>query len=111
MTEDDLKQFLEENADSIKEAVKAKTIERLMESHRWQITEGIGKVVQEFVSKEIVPEIKNYLASQKGPILKAALVGAAEIGENISKAITARAAKNITPDSYQFRSVMEALFK
>jgi len=111
MTEDDLKQFLDENAKDIKAAVKVKMIERLMESHRWQISDEIAAVVKEFVSKEIVPEVKKYLADQKGPILQAAIAGAAEVGDSLAKAVTERAAKNINADSYQFRQVMEALFK
>ena len=111
MSPDDLKEFLAENDAEIKAAVKAKMIERLMESHRWQITDEIGVVVKDFVSKEIVPEVKKYLADNKGPILEAAIAGAATIGDALAKAVTERAAKNITPDSYQFRQVMEALFK
>ena len=111
MTPDDLKDFLAENEAEIKAAVKAKMIERLLETHRWSITDEIGVVVKEFVSKEIVPEVKKYLADQKGPIIEAALVGAAEIGTNLSKAIAERSAKNLTADSYQFRAVLEALFK
>lgn len=111
MTEEDLKQFLDENAEAIKAAVKAKTIERLLSAYQWEITGEIRTAVQEFVSAEIVPEVKKYLAENKGPILKAALAGAAEIGDSLAKAVAERAAKNITPDSYQFRNIMEALFK
>lgn len=111
MTEEDLKEFLDDNRESIQRAVKEKMIDRLLADHNWQITGEIREVVKEFVSNEIVPEIKKYLADQKGPILKAALVGASEIGEALSKAVAERAAKNIATDSYQFRQVMEALFK
>ena len=111
MTEDDLKDFLEENDAAIKSAVKAKMIERLMETHRWAITDEIANVVKDFVSTEIVPEVKKYLAEQKGPIVNAAIAGAAEIGDTLSKAITERAAKNIQADSYHFRQIMEVLLK
>jgi F0F1-type ATP synthase delta subunit len=111
MTEEDLKEFLEDNKVSIQAAVKSKIIDRLLQEHSWQITQEIRDVVQAFVSAEIVPDVKKYLQDQKGPILEAALVGAAEIGNNLAKAITERSAKNLTSDSYQFRQVMEALFK
>lgn len=111
MTPDDLKDFLDANADDIKAAVKAKMIEGLLQNHQWQITGEISQVVKEFVSDEIVPEVKKHLMDQKGPILEAALVGAAEMGANLAKAIAERSAKNLTSDSYQFRQVMEALFK
>lgn len=111
MTPDDLKSFLEENADDIKAAVKARMIEGLLQTHRWQITDEVAAVVKEFVSSEIVPEVKKHLMDQKGPILEAALVGASEIGDSLSKAIAEHSAKNLTSDSYKFRQVMEALFK
>lgn len=111
MTPDDLKEFLSENAESIKAAVKAKMIDTLLQQHQWDMTSEIREVVKDFVSKEIVPEVKKHLQDQKGPILEAALVGASEIGASLAKAIAERSAKNLTSDSYQFRQVMEALFK
>lgn len=110
MTEDDLKEFLEENKETIKNAVRAKMIESLLANHRWEITGVISKVVEEFVSTEIVPEVKKYLADNKGPILQAAVAGAAEIGDTLAKAIAKRTAERLDPDSYQFRNVMKALF-
>lgn len=111
MTEDDLKQFLEDNNENIKEAVRQKMIASLLEQHRWSISEQISKVVEEFVGKEIVPDIKKYLADNKGPILTAACAGAAEIGDALAKGIVERTAKKLKPDGYEFRQVMEALFK
>lgn len=111
MTADELKAFLEANKDDIQAAVKAKVIAGLIENHRWEISGAIAKVVEEFVAAEIVPEIKKHLAAQKGPILEAAIAGAAEIGETLAKAIVARTAKRLNPDGYEFRQVLEALFK
>lgn len=111
MTPEDLKEFLSENDAEIKAVVKQKVIEGLLANHRWEITGQIGEIVKDFVNAEIVPEVKKHLQDQKGPILEAALVGAAEIGANLAKAIAERSAKNLTSDSYQFRQVMEALFK
>lgn len=110
MTEDDLKEFLEENKESIKAAVKAKMIESLLADHRWEITGTIGEIVQEFVAAEIAPEVKKYLADHKGSILQAAVVGAADIGNTLAQAMVAHTAKNLTEDSWKFRQVMKALF-
>lgn len=110
MTEDDLKEFLDENKESIKNAVRAKMIESLLADHRWEISAEISKVVEDFVSTEIVPEVRKYLADNKGPILQAAIAGAAEIGDTLAKAIVTRTAERLKADSYQFRSVMKALF-
>lgn len=110
MTEDDLKEFLETNKADIQARVKERMIEGLLAQNRWEISSQVAKVVEEFISKEIVPEVKTYLADQKGPILAAAIAGAAEIGDTLAKSIVARTAKRLAPDSYDFQKVLEALF-
>lgn len=111
MTEDDLKEFLDANKKQIQEAVKEKMITRLLEQNRWEIGATIAKVCEEFVQTEIVPEVRKYLADNKGPLLAAAIKGASEIGDALAKAIVERSAKKLKGDSYEFRQVMEALFK
>jgi hypothetical protein len=111
VTEDDLKEFLDQNKADIQQAVKAKMIEGLITQHRWEISGEIAKIVQDFVTAEIVPEVKNYLAENKGPILQAAIAGAAEIGDTLAKAIVERTAKKLKADGYEFRSVLKALFE
>jgi hypothetical protein len=111
MTEEDLKEFLESNKKEIQKAVRERMIESLLAQHRWEIGAHISKVVEEFVAAEIVPEIKKYLADNKGPILTAACAGAAEVGDALAKGIVERTAKKLKSDSYEFRQVMEALFK
>lgn len=111
MSPEDLKEFLDANEAEIKAAVKEKMISQLLQTYQWDITGEIKEVVKAFVSEEIVPEVKKHLQDQKGPILKAALVGASEIGDSLAKAIAERCAKNLTSDGHQFRQVMEALFK
>lgn len=110
MKAEDLKEFLEENAETIKSAVRTKMIESLLADHRWEISAEISKVVEEFVSAEIVPQVKAYLADNKGPILQAAIAGAAEIGDTLAKAIAKRTAERLDPEGYQFRAVVKALF-
>lgn len=111
MTTDELKAFLEENKADIQNAVKAKLIAGLVENHRWEISGAITKVVEDFVAAEIVPAVKAHLADQKGPIIEAAIASAAQLGEALSKAIATHTLKRLTPDSYQFRAVLKALFE
>jgi hypothetical protein len=111
MTEEDLKEFLDANKTEIQQAVKAKMIAGLIEQNRWEISGEIAKVVQEFVSSEIVPEVKKYLADNKGPLIAAAIKGASEIGDSLAKAIVERTAKKLKGDSYEFRAVMKSLFE
>lgn len=111
MNAEDLKEFLETNKAEIQATVKSRMVENLLSQNRWEISGEIAKVVQEFVAAEIVPEVKKYLADNKGPLLEAAIAGAAEIGDTLAKCIVERTAKKLKADSYEFRQVMEALFK
>lgn len=111
MTEEDLKEFLDTNKAEIQQAVKTKMIAGLLEQNRWEISGEIAKVVQEFVAAEIVPEVKKYLADNKGPLIEAAIKGASEIGDALSKAIVEKTAKKLKADSYEFRAVLKALFE
>lgn len=111
VTEDDLKQFLDTNKTEIQRAVKEKMITSLLEQNRWEISGEIAKTVQEFVAAEIVPEVKKYLADNKGPILEAAIAGASQIGDTLAKAIVERTAKKLKADNYEFRAVLKALFE
>jgi hypothetical protein len=110
MTEAELKEFLDANKADIQQAVKAKMIDGLLTQHRWTISEEISKIVSEFVAVEIVPEVKKFLTEQKGPIIEAACVGAAEVGNQLSQALIAGVAKNLDPNGYKLRGVMKALF-
>ena len=109
MTKEELDAFLEANSSEINGAIKAKLIEGLINQHRWEMSEIVAKTVNEFVTTEIVPEIKAYLQSEKGPILEAAKTAAREIGDLITTQMVTTAAKNI--QGYNFRSIVEPIFK
>ncbi len=110
MTDEELKQFLETNKSEIQSAVREKMIAGLLASHRWEISEQIGKAVNEFIAAEIVPDVRKFLQDEKGPILEAAMQSARQIGDMISKQLVTKAAENIKT-SYRFGGLMEGLFK
>jgi len=109
MTKDELDDFLEANRAEITGAIKAKLIEGLLTQHRWEMSEIVAKTVNEFVTTEVVPEIKAYLQSEKGPILEASKEAARQIGDLITKQMVTNAAKNL--QGYNFRSILEPIFK
>jgi hypothetical protein len=111
MTENELKDFLAANAEDIKAAVKGKLIAGLLEQHRWQFTENVSTIVNEFIKDEIAPEVRKFLADQRGPMVEAAIKAAASVGDTIAQGMALHVTKNLTGDSYKFRQVMEALFK
>ena len=109
MTEDQLKKFLADNDESIKAAVKQKMIDKLLEDYRWDIGDQVSKIVNEFIATEIAPTIREHLQSEKGAIMEAAIKATAGISEAVATTMIAKAKENI--DSYQFRSIMKALFE
>jgi hypothetical protein len=111
MTEDDLKQFLEDNKTEIQAEIKRRTIDKLLADHRWEITSKISAIVDEFVASEIVPMVKAHLTAQKGPIIEAAIKGAAGIGDMLAQSLVERATKKLAPNSYEARAVLKSLFE
>ena len=111
MTEEDLKQFLEDNKEAIQSQVRQKMIDSLLAEHRWSISSQISDIVNEFVKAEIAPAVKEHLQSEKGEIIAAAVKSASGIGDLLAKALVERAAKNINGDTYNFRDTLKAIFE
>lgn len=111
MTEEDLKEFLEDNKADIQAQVKQRLIDGLLANHSWTMRETISEIVAEFMKTEIVPAVREHLASEKGAIMEAAISSASHIGEMLSKALVEKASKNISGDSYQFRNTLKGIFE
>ena len=109
MTEDEMKEFLKANADSIKIAVRDKMISQIIQEHRWEIGGEVAKAVNEFVTAEIVPEVKAYLTGEKSVILEAAIEGARQIGNEMTKQMVESATKSLKGSG--MRSVLETMFR
>ena len=111
MTEEDLKQFLEDNKADIQAQVRQKLIDGLLNDYSWTMRENISGVVQEFIKEQIAPEVRKHLESEKSAILEAAIKATAGIGEMLQKAMVERAVKNIEANSYNFKETLSAIFK
>lgn len=109
MTEDEMKDFLAANAESIKTAVRDKMISQIIQEHRWEIGGEVAKAVNEFVIAEILPDVKNYLAGEKSVILEVAINGARQIGNELAKQMVESAAKSLKGSG--MRSVLETIFR
>jgi len=110
MTEEDLKEFLDANKAEIQAQVKQRLIEGLLANHSWTMRDQISTVVSEFMKEEIIPEVKKHLISEKSAILEAAIASTAEIGDMLTKAMVANAAKNITGNNYGFNDLLKGIF-
>jgi len=109
VTELQLKEFLEENKADIQAAVKKKAIDELLTTYRWDVSEQISKAVNEFVAAEIIPAVKDELASQKGPIVETAIKAIAGISDELARGFLETATKNISCD-YKRRDIAKAIF-
>ncbi|GGB00085.1 hypothetical protein GCM10011491_30430 [Brucella endophytica] len=110
MTEEDLKQFLAENAADIQAQVRQRLIEGLLTNHSWTMRDQIGEVVADFMKTEIIPEVRTYLSGEKSAILEAAIKGASKVSDMLAEAMVAQAAKNLSANRYEFKKIMEAVF-
>ena len=109
MTETELKEFLENNKSDIQSAVKARVIEKLLQEHRWEISEAITKTVREFVDVNVVPAVREALESQKGVIVATAVKSLANISDSLAKDLTMDAAKN-SANEWQRKKIVQAIF-
>jgi hypothetical protein len=110
MTEEDLKQFLEDNKADIKAQVRQKLIDGLLANHSWTMRETISEIVGQFMKDEIAPGVREYLAGEKSAILEAAIKSASEVGNMLAQNMVAQATKNLQSNRYEFKKIMEAIF-
>lgn len=109
MTEDDLKKFLDENKADIQSHVKKRAIERLLEEHRWTITDQVAKAINDFVAAEVIPEVQRELATQKGAIVSAIVSTLANLSDTLAKELTADAATNVA-SQYERNKIIKAIW-
>lgn len=109
MTEDELKQFLDDNKADIQQAVKQRVIAKLLEEHRWNISESVNKAVRDFVDEHVVPAVKAELEANKGGIVNAVVSTVSGVTEELAKGLVSDAAKNIGSE-WKRREIIKAIF-
>jgi hypothetical protein len=105
----ELDKFLEDNKADILEATRKQLIERISGSLKWSLPETFNQTVADFLAKEIVPEVQTALLAEKGAIITAVKTAAAQISDELAKAITLRAAKTLAND-YSVKDVIKHIF-
>lgn len=96
MNEKELASFIEENSDRIKEAAVEACIEKVKDSIKWGLPASVQDVVATFMKEEVAPAVKEALVDEKGAIIAAAVKGASEIGDALSKTMVENAVSNLT---------------
>lgn len=109
MTEDEMKEFLKENSEAIKLAVRDKLMTSILQEYRWNFSDAIGTAVNEWIKTEIVPEVKDFLTGEKGAIVQAAQEGARQIGNVLTEQMVKKATENLT--GYGMGDVLTKMFR
>ena len=104
-----LTQLLEEQKDEIKEAVKAKAIERLTSQVSWNLPDLIKADVNEFYATEISPLVKQYLADNKAALMQNIIKACVDASDAVAASM-AEHIKKTMGDEYKAKKVFSALF-
>lgn len=107
MTEDDLTKFLAENKEAVLDATRKAVLSRIEESVKWSMPDTIHRMVEQFLTNEIAPEVAKLLADQKGPIVEAAKKTAVALTDELAKRMMETVVKNL--DGYRAERVFKAL--
>lgn len=105
-----LEKIVKESEADIKAEVKRRVIEGVQQDIVYAVREMISKQVKEFVDAEVLPELKTYLTSHKGPIVAAAKEGANAITESLKTAMISTINEKMKTEWHR-KQVVEALFK
>jgi len=109
MTEADLKEFLEKNADSIADRCNEVLLEKISQEFEWRLPSTIEKEANDFLEEKIKPVIQEQLLSQEGAIISAVKKATSEISIKIAEELTAKATKNLT-SSWNMEKICKELF-
>ncbi len=96
MTEDEMKEILNKNAERIKNAAVEAVIERVKEDLKYSMPEEIRNAIKGFMEAEIAPAVVKALQSQKGEILSAVKAASAQIGAALATQMVENATKQLT---------------
>lgn len=109
MTEDQIQEILDGAIEKIKEGV----ITDAMRGATWKVQEALNrevdKLVTDFVTKEIAPELIINLSANKSAIIEAGIISADAMAKNLSDCLADTLAKKLS-SSYERGKIMKALF-
>lgn len=109
MTEEELSNFLKDNAETMKRAAIEACIDRVKQDIQWRMPDVVQKAVNDFMADEIAPAVVAALKSEKAGIIAATTKAAAEIGDQLSKQMAKTAIENLS--GYRAKDIIAAIFK
>lgn len=100
---------LETNKDAVRDTVREALLAGVKRQFEWEIPAALQKAVQEFITEEIIPEIRADLMANKEEFVTAATEMVRAVPVEIGKAMQEQLAKNLT-QSWTIRKLAEACF-
>lgn len=109
MNEQEMREFLATNGDTIAERIREQMIEEITETYRWKMPDTVQSIVSEFMNEKVAPAIREHLKANEGPIIEAAIKSANGVADLVAEKMIENAKENI--DGYRFGGLMKSLFE
>jgi hypothetical protein len=109
MTEEDLANFLKDNAEAMKKAAIEACVDKIKRDIEWRMPDVVQKAVNDFMADEIAPAVVAALKSEKDGIIAATTKAASEIGDQLAKQMAKTAVENLS--GYRAKSIIADIFK
>jgi hypothetical protein len=103
-------EVLESNKDAVRATVRDALLAGVKRQFEWELPEAVKKTVNEFITEEVVPEVRAELSANKDAFVAAATEMAKSASVEIAKAMQTTIAKNLT-NSWTLRKVVEECLK
>jgi len=105
----DINKVLEDATGSIQEAAVKELQDQVISAIKWNMSDQIQAIAQEFFTKEVQPAIASMLADNKALLIKNVLAGFDDIGISVANKMKEEAVTNIEK-RYKFGQITSALF-
>jgi hypothetical protein len=107
--ENSIAEIILANKELIKESAMRTLNTAVADNLSWNIRDMMKSAVDDFITTEIMPEIKTLLTQNKQVFLDQLIAAVSEIGTELAKHMVEKAVKNMS-NSWEFEKVTKALF-
>lgn len=108
LTADFFTGILDENREAVRAAVRDTLLESVKKQFAWEVPEAIRKEVSDFITSEVIPDVRAELMKNKAAFVDAATELAKAAPIELAKAMQQRIAENLT-SSWKLKKVIEEL--
>ena len=108
-TEDQVNEILTGAFEQIKSQVIENSINQLEWDIKSRLSEEIKTVVHVFVTEEVMPELRQELILKKSEIVKAGVLAAEDMAQQLASAMAAKFSENLGT-SYKRSEILKTLF-